>query len=209
MPLFLSGCTLCLTPPGVELYIFAVRLDGLIGAHAHIIFLLGGQLTDTLRSRLILADRHRLGFLKLTTGAVLHLVAGSLSRLLFPSDLKAFLGSFHLRHTGSFGVNVIGHGLTAAVIALEGHFYGVFAYILHTLWIADGIIRTVLQSLTLTVLHEHFRFDRTHVYLQDTPEIFHFQRDSDYLTPQLSATLCTQQMRNHQYTLLMQATLTM
>ena len=37
----------------------------------------------------------------------MRLVAGSLRRLLFPSDLKAFLGSFHLRHTGALRINVV------------------------------------------------------------------------------------------------------
>ena len=125
--LLLGGHALGLTPPGVELYALATDFYGFIGAYPHIILLLSGQLTDTLRSGFILADRHRLGFLKLAAGTILYLVAGGLGSLLFPGHLKAFLGSFHLRHAGALGVNVIGHGLTAAVIALKGHFYGVFA----------------------------------------------------------------------------------
>ena len=156
--LFLGGHAFGLTPPGVEFYTLAVHLDGFIGAYPHIILLLGRQLTDSLRSGLILADRHRLGFLKLTAGAVLHLVAGSLRRLLFPSDLKAFLGSGDFRYAGALGVNIISHGLTAAVIALEDHFHGVFAHILRTLGVADFIIRTVLQGLALAVFHGHRRF---------------------------------------------------
>ena len=155
--LFLGGHALGLTPPGIEFYALATDFYGFIGAYPHIILLLRGQLTDTLRSCLILADRHRLGFLKLTAGAVLHLVAGSLRRLLFPSDLKAFLGGFHFRHAGTLGVNIIGHGLTAAVIALEGHFHGVFAHILHALGVVDFIIRT-LQDFALAVFHGHRRF---------------------------------------------------
>ena len=127
LSLFFSGYTFCPTPPGVEYYLFAVHLDRFIGAYSHIILLLGGQLTNTLRSRLILADCHRLGALKLAAGTILHLVAGVLGRLLFPGHLKPFLGSFHFGHAGALGVNVITHGLTATVIALEGHFYGVFA----------------------------------------------------------------------------------
>mgnify|MGYP006960385479 CR=1 FL=1 len=91
--LLLGGHALGLTPPGVEFYIFAVHLYGFIGAHAHIILLLRRQLVHTLRSGLILADRHRLGALKLAAGTILHLVAGGLGRLLFPNNLKAFLGS--------------------------------------------------------------------------------------------------------------------
>ena len=142
--LFLGGHALGLTPPGVELYIFAVHLDGLISAYPHIILLLGGQLTDTLRSGLIFAHRHRLGALKLAAGTILHLVAGGLRRLLFPGHLKTFLGSGDFRYAGTFRVNIVGHGLTSAVIALEGHFYGVFAHILHAFGVADGVIRTVL-----------------------------------------------------------------
>ena len=156
--LLLSGHALGLTPPGIELYIFAVHLDGFIGAYPHIILLLSGQLAHTLRSRLILADRHRLGFLKLAAGTILHLIPGRLRRLLFPGDLKAFLGSFHLRHAGALGIDIVGHGLTAAVIAFEGHFHGVFAHILHTLGIADFVIRTILQGLALAVFHGHRRF---------------------------------------------------
>ena len=156
--LLLGSHAFGLTPPGVEFYIFAVHLYGFIGAYPHIILLLGRQLTDTLRSRLILADRHRLGALKLAAGTILHLVAGGLGRLLFPGDLKAFLGSGDFRYACTFGVNIISHGLTAAVIALEGHFHGVFAHILHALGIADGIIRAVLQGLALAVFHGHRRF---------------------------------------------------
>ena len=156
--LLLGGHALGLTPPGVEFHIFAVHLDGFIGAYPHIILLLGGQLAHGLRSRLILADRHRLGALKLAAGTILHLIAGSLFRLLFPSDLKAFLGSFHLRHAGALRIDIVGHGLTAAVIALEGHFHGVFAHILHALGVADGIIRTILQGLALSVFYSHRRF---------------------------------------------------
>ena len=156
--LFLGGHTLRLTPPRIELYILAIDFHILIGAYPHIILLLGRQLTDTLRSRLILADRHRLGALKLAAGTILHLVAGGLGRLLFPGHLKAFLGSGDFRYAGALGVNVVGHGLTAAVIALEGHFYGVFAHILHTLGIADFVIRTVFQGLALAVFHGHRRF---------------------------------------------------
>ena len=112
--LLLGGHALGLTPPGVEFYIFAVHLDGFIGAYPHIILLLRGQLTDTLRSRLIFAHRHRLGFLKLAAGTVLHLIAGSLSPLLFPGDLKAFLSSFHLRHAGAFWIDIVGQALCAA-----------------------------------------------------------------------------------------------
>ena len=116
--LLLSGHALCLTPAGIELYALATDFYGFISAYPHIILLLSGQLAHTLRSGLFLADRHRLGALKLAAGTILHLVAGGLDRLLFPGDLKAFLGSFHLRHAGTLGVNIIGHGLTAAVIAL-------------------------------------------------------------------------------------------
>ena len=118
MTTILGGHALGLTPPGVELYIFSVHLDGLIGAHTHIILLLSGQLAHGLRSRLILADRHRLGALKLAAGTILHLVAGGLGRLLFPGHLKAFLGSGDFRYACTFRVNIIGHGLTAAIIAL-------------------------------------------------------------------------------------------
>ena len=99
--LFLGGHALGLTPPGVELYALATDFYGLIGAYPHIILLLGGQFAHTLRSRLILADRHRLGFLKLAAGTILHLVAGGLGSLLFPGDLKALLGRFHLRSAGA------------------------------------------------------------------------------------------------------------
>ena len=116
--LLLGGHAFGLTPPGIEFYIFAVHLDGFIGAYPHIILLLGGQLAHGLRSGLILADRHRLGLLKLAAGTILHLVACGLSPLLFPGHLKAFLGSGDFRNAGTLGVNVIGHGLTAAVIAL-------------------------------------------------------------------------------------------
>ena len=102
LSLFFSGYTLCLTPPGVEYYPFAVHLDRFIGAYSRTI-LLRGQLTDTLRSRLILADRHRLGFLKLVVGTILHLVAGGLRRLLFPGHLKPFLGSGDFRYAGEIG----------------------------------------------------------------------------------------------------------
>lgn len=153
--LFLGGHAFGLTPPGIEFYTLATDFYGLIGAHTHIILLLGGQLTDTLRSGLILADRHRLGALKLAAGTILHLIAGGLGRLLFPGDLKAFLGSGDFRYTCTFRVNIVGHGLTAAVIALEGHFHGVFAHILHALGIADGIIRAVLQGFALAVFHGH------------------------------------------------------
>jgi len=112
--LFLGGHAFGLTPPGIEFYTLATDFYGLIGAHTHIILLLGGQLTDTLRSGLILADRHRLGFLKLAAGTILHLIAGSLSPLLFPGDLKAFLGSFHLRHAGAFWIDIVGQALCAA-----------------------------------------------------------------------------------------------
>ena len=81
-----------------------------------------------------------------------------MGRLLFPNNLKAFLGSGDFRYAGALGVNIIGHGLTAAVIALEGHFYGIFAHILHALGIADGIIRTILQGFALAVFHGHRRF---------------------------------------------------
>ena len=156
--LLLGSHAFGLTPPGVEFYTLATDFYGLIGAYPHIILLLSGQLAHGLRSRLILADRHRLGFLKLAAGTVLHLIAGSLSPLLFPGHLKAFLGSGDFRYAGALGVNIIGHGLTAAVIALEGHFHGVFAHILHALGIADGIIRAVLQGLALAVFHGHRRF---------------------------------------------------
>ena len=129
--LLLGGHALGLTPPGVEFYALATDFYGFIGAHAHIILLLRRQLVHTLRSGLILADRHRLGALKLAAGTILHLIAGDLGRLLFPGHLKAFLGSGNLRHTCTFRVNIVGHGLTAAVIALEGHFYGIFAHILY------------------------------------------------------------------------------
>ena len=81
-----------------------------------------------------------------------------MGRLLFPGDLKAFLGSGDFRYAGALGVNIIGHGLTAAVIALEGHFYGVFAHILHTLGVADFVIRAILQGFALAVFHGHRRF---------------------------------------------------
>ena len=142
--LLLGGHALGLTPAGVEFHIFAVHLDGFIGAYPHIILLLGGQLAHGLRSRLILADRHRLGALKLAAGTILHLVAGGLGRLLFPDDLKAFLGSGDFRYAGTLGVNIIGHGLTAAVIALEGHFYGVFAHIFHALGLRHIVVHTAL-----------------------------------------------------------------
>ena len=116
--LFLGGHALGLTPPGVELYALATDFYGFIGAYPHIILLLGGQLAHTLRSRLILADRHRLGALKLAAGTILYLVAGRLGRLLFPGDLKALLGSFHLRHTGAFWIDIVGQTLCTAVIAL-------------------------------------------------------------------------------------------
>ena len=112
--LLLGGHTLGLTPPGIELYALATDFYGFIGAYPHIILLLRGQLTDTLRSRLIFAHRHRLSFLKLAAGTVLHLIAGSLSPLLFPGDLKAFLGSFHLRHAGAFWIDIVGQALCAA-----------------------------------------------------------------------------------------------
>ena len=156
--LLLGGHALGLAPAGVEFHIFAVHLDGFIGAYPHIILLLRGQLAHGLRSCLILADRHRLGFLKLAAGTILHLVAGGLGSLLFPGDLKALLGSFHLRYAGAFWIDIVGQTLCAAVIALEGHFYGVFAHILHTLGIADFVIRTVFQGLALAVFHGHRRF---------------------------------------------------
>ena len=155
--LLLSGHTLGLTPAGIELYALATDFYGFIGAYPHIILLLRGQLAHGLRSRLILADRHRLGFLKLAAGTILHLIAGGLGRLLFPGDLKAFLGSFHLRHACALRIDIVGHGLTAAVIAPEGHFHGVFAHILHALGIADFVIRT-LQGFALAVFHGHRRF---------------------------------------------------
>ena len=74
--LLLGGHALGLTPPGVEFYALATDFYGFIGAHTHIILLLGGQFAHGLRSRLILADRHRLGALKLAAGTILHLVAG-------------------------------------------------------------------------------------------------------------------------------------
>ena len=157
--LFLGGHALGLTPPGVELYALATDFYGFIGAYPHIILFLGGQLADRLGSGLIFAYGHGLIALFEVRGcAVLYLIPGGLGSLLFPSDLKTFLGSFHLRHAGTLGVNVIGHGLTAAVIALEGHFYGIFAHILHALGIADGIIRTILQGFALAVFHGHRRF---------------------------------------------------
>ena len=116
--LLLSGHTLCLTPPGIELYALATDFNGFIGAYPHIILLLGGQLAHGLRSRLIFADRHRLGALKFAAGTILHLIARRLGRLLFPGHLKAFLGSGDFRYAGALGINIIGHGLIAAVIAL-------------------------------------------------------------------------------------------
>ena len=85
--LLLGGHALGLTPPGIELYALATDFYGFIGAYPHIILLLRGQLAHGLRSGLILADRHRLGFLKLTAGAVLHLVSGHAADLL-PLDGK-------------------------------------------------------------------------------------------------------------------------
>ena len=116
--LFLCGHTLGLTPAGIQFYILTVHLYDFIGAYPHIILFLSGQLAHTFRSRLILADRHRLGFLKLAAGTILHLIAGGLRRLLFPGDLKAFLGSGDFRDTGALGVNILGHGHTAAIVAL-------------------------------------------------------------------------------------------
>ena len=78
-----------------------------------------------------------------------------MGRLLFPSDLKAFLGSGDFRHAGALGVNIIRQTLCTAVIALEGHFHSVFAHILHALGIADFVIRTVLQGLALAIFHGH------------------------------------------------------
>ena len=156
--LLLGGHALGLTPPGVEFYALATDFYGFIGAHAHIILLLRRQLVHTLRSGLILADRHRLGALKLAAGTILYLIPGGLRRLLFPGHLKAFLGSGNLRHTCTFRDDIVGQALCAAVISLEGHFYGVFAHIFHTLGVADGVIRTVLQGLALAVFHGHRRF---------------------------------------------------
>ena len=77
--LFLRGHALGLTPPGVEFYIFAVHLDGLIGAHAHIILLLGGQLAHGLRSGLIFAYCHGLiALFEVRRCAILHFIAFSL-----------------------------------------------------------------------------------------------------------------------------------
>ena len=89
--LLLGGHALGLTPPGIELYALATDFYGFIGAYPHIILLLGRQLTDTLRSRLILADRHRLGALKLAAGTILHLIAGGLGGLLLPLNGKGLL----------------------------------------------------------------------------------------------------------------------
>ena len=112
--LLLGGHAFGLTPPGIELYTLATDFYGFISAYPHIILLLRGQLAHGLRSGLILADRHRFGALKLAAGTILHLIPGGLGRLLFPGDLKAFLGSFHLRHAGAFWIDIVGQALCAA-----------------------------------------------------------------------------------------------
>ena len=142
--LLLGGHALGLTPSGIQLYALATDFYGFIGAHTHIILLLGRQLAHGLRSGLILADRHRLGALKLAAGTILHLIPGGLGSLLFPGDLKAFLGSGDFRYTCTFRVNIVGHGLTAAVIALKAHFYGVFAHIFHALGVRHIVVHTAL-----------------------------------------------------------------
>ena len=142
--LLLSGHALGLTPPGIELYALATDFYGFIGAYPHIILLLGGQLAHGLRSGLILADRHRLGTLKLAAGTILHLIAGGLGRLLFPSDLKAFLSGSNLRYAGTLGVNAISQGLAASVILLKGNLNRVFAHIFHALGIRHIVVHTAL-----------------------------------------------------------------
>ena len=41
--------------------------------------------------------------------------------LFFPSDLKAFLDSFHLRHAGAFWIDIVGQEVLIAL----ANFYGV------------------------------------------------------------------------------------
>ena len=143
--LFLSGHALGLAPTGIQFHTLAAEFNGLVGAHTNIILFLCRQLAHTLRGGAVLADGNGLVvFLKVLVCAVLHLIACGLGFLLFPSDLKAFLGGSNLRYAGTLGVNAISHGLAAAVIPLKGNLNRVFAHIFHALGIRHIVVHTAL-----------------------------------------------------------------
>ena len=157
--LFLGGHTLRLTPPGIELYIFAIDFHILIGAYPHIIFLLGGQFTYRLRSGLIFAYRYGLiALFEVRRCAILHFIAFSLGSLLFPGDLKAFLGRRDLGHTGALGIDGkgFGHGAKSGVLFLKLHLNCVLAYILATAGISHIVVRAG-NFLPSAVLHGNRR----------------------------------------------------
>ena len=158
--LFLGGHALCLAPPGIKFYIFAVHLDGFIGAHPHIILLLSGQLADRLGSGLIFAYCHGLiALFEVRRCAVLHFIACRLGSLLFPGHLKAFFSSGHFRHAGALGLDNKSCGLRADIVAFESHLDRVLTHILT----AGGIRHSVILAadlITLTVLYGYRRFLR-------------------------------------------------
>ena len=113
--LFLSGHTLGLAPTGIQFHTLATEFDGFVSAYTNIILFLSLQLAHTLRGGAVLADGNGLVvFLKVLVCAVLHLITCGLGFLLFPSDLKAFFDSFHLRHAGAFWIDIVGQALCTA-----------------------------------------------------------------------------------------------
>ena len=143
--LFLSGHALGLAPTGIQFHTLAAEFDGFVSAYTNIILFLSLQLAHTLGGGAVLADGNGLVvFLKVLVCAVLHLITCGLGFLLFPSDLKAFLGGSNLRYAGTLGVNAISQGLAAFVVLLKGNLNRVFAHIFHALRIRHIVVHTAL-----------------------------------------------------------------